>query len=102
MENVFRILDANVNRVAEGLRVLEDLARFYYNDALLTEEIKEIRHGVRKSVNHMYSCFVQHRDSVGDVGLSVSQQNTLDNKNSIRELIIGNFKRVQEGIRVIE
>jgi thiamine-phosphate pyrophosphorylase len=102
VDKIYRIIDANINRVAEGLRVLEDLARFYYEEPQLTEEIKKIRHRVRKSANNFYSDFLDHRDSINDLGLEISQKNDLDNKVNIKELIMGNFKRVQEGLRVIE
>jgi len=48
LDNLYRVLDANVNRTSEGLRVLEDLARFCYNDRLLSKRIKELRHSVRR------------------------------------------------------
>jgi thiamine-phosphate pyrophosphorylase len=42
-----RLIDANLNRAREGLRVLEDLARFELDDAALSERAKQIRHGIR-------------------------------------------------------
>ena len=39
-----RIIDANLNRAAEGLRVLEDIARLGLNDASLSERLKTLRH----------------------------------------------------------
>ena len=102
MNNIYRIIDANINRVSEGLRVLEDLARFKCGEAYLTEEIKKLRHSIRKGVNDFYSQFLSSRDSVNDIGLEISQKNQLDNKSNIKDLIIANFKRVQEGLRVIE
>jgi thiamine-phosphate pyrophosphorylase len=39
-----RIIDANLNRSSEGLRVLEDIARFILGDAMLTQELKTLRH----------------------------------------------------------
>lgn len=95
-------MDANLNRVAEGLRVLEDLARFYYEDKSLTEELKRIRHLVRKTVNHLYPEFISQRDAIGDLGLNISQSNNWDQKHNLKELILGNFKRIEEGLRVIE
>ena len=99
---MYRIIDANINRVSEGLRVLEDMARFYYHDPQLTEELKQMRHRVRKIVNHLYVDCLSSRDSIHDIGFDISQKNDLDNKHHLRELIMGNFKRVQEGIRVVE
>lgn len=102
MNKIYRIIDANINRVSEGLRVLEDLARFYYQDNTVTEQMKQIRHCVRKTVNQLYSTFLNERDAVSDIGFKISQKNELDRKNSLKELIMGNFKRIQEGLRVIE
>jgi thiamine-phosphate pyrophosphorylase len=44
---VYRILDASANRAAEGLRTLEEYARFVLEDPLLTAEAKAIRHELR-------------------------------------------------------
>ena len=35
-----RIIDANMNRIAEGLRFLEELARLMLNDAGLTQLLR--------------------------------------------------------------
>jgi len=102
LEKVYRIIDANINRISEGLRVLEDLARFYYQEVHLTEQIKMIRHKVRKSVNELYLNFLKVRDSVNDIGFDISQKSNLDNKSNLKELVMGNFKRIQEGLRVVE
>ncbi|MHB1155118.1 MAG: hypothetical protein ACYC00_22685, partial [Eubacteriales bacterium] len=102
MNSIYRIIDANINRVSEGLRVLEDLARFKLGESNVTEEIKKLRHGVRKSAKDFYVKFLSSRNSIDDIGLEISQKNMLDNKENINELIMANFKRVQEGLRVIE
>ncbi len=41
-----RILDANLNRAAEGLRVVEDLCRFHFNLKGPARELKELRHAL--------------------------------------------------------
>ncbi|GAH95000.1 unnamed protein product [marine sediment metagenome] len=41
-----RIIDANLNRIGEGLRLLEDLARLLLNDATLTQQLKTMRLGL--------------------------------------------------------
>ncbi|HQQ88513.1 MAG TPA: hypothetical protein PLA72_10985, partial [Smithellaceae bacterium] len=41
-----RVLDANFNRVKEGLRVCEDVCRFVYDDRRLARVFKETRHTV--------------------------------------------------------
>ncbi|MEE9401124.1 MAG: thiamine phosphate synthase, partial [Dehalococcoidia bacterium] len=41
---MLRILDANLNRIGEGLRLLEDISRFTLNDSDLSEQLKALRH----------------------------------------------------------
>ncbi|MFQ5925353.1 MAG: thiamine phosphate synthase, partial [Dehalococcoidia bacterium] len=41
---MLRLIDANLNRISEGLRLLEDVARFLVNDAALSEQLKSLRH----------------------------------------------------------
>lgn len=43
----YRILDASANRASEGLRTMEEFARFVLEDSLLTAEAKSIRHDLR-------------------------------------------------------
>ena len=45
---------------------------------------------------------IENRDSVNDVGLNISMNLKIDEKSSVFELIISNFKRVQEALRTIE
>jgi thiamine-phosphate pyrophosphorylase len=100
--NSYRILDANINRTSEGLRVIEDIMRFNYCNKGTTEKLKKIRHGLRKNFKEFNDEMIFHRDSLKDVGLKISQSTTLDNKHSINELLTANFKRVSESLRVIE
>lgn len=102
LNKIYRIIDANLNRTSEGLRVLEDLSRFYYEESILTEQIKSIRHKIRKSIGIMDKVMINYRNSENDLGLTISKKSKLDNKINIRQLVTGNFKRVEEGLRVIE
>lgn len=102
MNTIWRVIDANINRIAEGLRILEDLARFTANPSNLCSEIRQVRHTVRKSVKEYHAVCLHERDAINDPGISVSFSNTLDQKESKEDLIRGNFKRVQEGLRVVE
>ena len=44
MKEMNRLLDANINRVSEGIRVIEDMARFVYNQKEFSKELREKRH----------------------------------------------------------
>lgn len=98
--SIYRIIDANINRVSEGIRVLEDLCRFYYNDEIKTKELRELRHDVRKTFDN--DELIAYRDSINDIGAAISLKTTVDKKETIEALIKSNFKRIQEGLRTIE
>lgn len=102
MTGLFRIVDANVNRASEGLRVLEDLARFYYSNKVITGELKKLRHDIRKNIADYLPHLMTRRDSLKDVGLTISKELGIDQKASPAELAAANFKRLQEALRVIE
>ena len=102
MDSLFRIIDANINRASEGARVLEDLARFHYNDGEVSGKLKKLRHEIRKNVMTCMPLFLQERDSQHDVGFQVSNELRIDEKASRTELIAANFKRMQEALRVVE
>ncbi len=100
MMSVQRIIDANTNRVSEGLRVIEDVCRFIYENKEWTDEIRCIRHQVRKNVEQ--KTLIHHRETTTDFGLEISASNVLDQKTDVEALVTANFKRVQEGLRTIE
>ena len=102
MEKLYRIIDANVNRASEGLRVLEDLARFQYNDRAVSERLKILRHAIRKNIMDCLPQCIEQRDSSGDIGLSISMETGVDAKSTVTELVTANFKRLQEALRTIE
>lgn len=102
MKELFRIIDANINRASEGIRVLEDIARFYYNNASLTEKLKRLRHEIRKNIMEYLPQCISERNALDDVGLPVSGSLNVDGRNDLFEVIAANFKRCQEALRVIE
>lgn len=100
--SLYRLLDANINRAAEGLRTLEDIARFYLNNTVLTTALRELRHRVRKGVSDLTAPCLTARDSLQDIGLTISKDSALDDKKHLPELTAGAFKRLQEALRVVE
>ncbi len=102
MKYTYRILDANVNRAAEGIRVIEDICRFNFENEELTEKLRNIRHAIRKNLKKYDSHMLKHRDSNHDIGKKITKKSNLDKKNSIHQIIMANFKRALEAIRVIE
>lgn len=95
-----RMIDANLNRVCEGLRVIEDCVRFVYEDEKLQKDIRGLKHDIRKNLDSR--AFINSRKALEDIGLAVSQTTLLDHKSSFHQMITANFKRVEEGLRSIE
>ncbi|MDD2251530.1 MAG: thiamine phosphate synthase [Dehalococcoidales bacterium] len=96
-----RMLDASLNRAAEGLRVLEDVSRMVLNDTSLTHALKKMRHDLDKSPVLAREKLLFWRDSQNDIGQSVSVENTLCHKD-ITSLVAANAQRAQQALRTIE
>lgn len=93
-----RIIDANCNRISEGLRFLEDIARFLLNDAGLTRQLKTMRHDLIKDLSKLDVALLSERDSTSDVGANINRGQQQD----LPSLVTANAKRVQEALRVVE
>ena len=96
-----RIIDASLNRAAEGLRFLEDSARFLLNDPILTEKLKRLRHSIITGDWPFHKQLIQARDSEGDVGANLEVAGGKD-KKSLSSAIVANSRRVQEALRTLE
>lgn len=101
MNDLYRIVDANVNRVSEGIRVLEDVARLHLADPLLCRDLRHLRHRVRQATADLALRCLAARSAETDVGLAVSQEQA-NERPSLSALVAANFKRVEEGLRVLE
>ncbi len=95
---VFQIIDANLDRAREGLRVLEDWARFGLGGNDFVAKIKNYRQILGK--NHL-EVYKQSRNYIEDQfkGLTHQEQN---NRKNPEQIICSNAGRVQEALRVIE
>jgi thiamine-phosphate pyrophosphorylase len=96
-----RIVDANLNRIGEGLRVLEDIARFFLNDSGLTRQLKTIRHNLLTTDLPFQQQLLQARDSLADVGMSIEAPGG-GNERGLSATLVANARRVQEALRVME
>lgn len=94
---ISRVIDANLNRLKEGIRVIEDTLRYFYNDAPLSSSLKSLRHQVKVSDSYL---LLAYRDVDNDVS-KCSIVDELQREN-IPHLMIANFKRAQESARVLE
>jgi thiamine-phosphate pyrophosphorylase len=97
-ESLFRILDANLDRAREGVRVIEEWCRFGLNDSVLAECCKVLRHDLAQL--HRAE-FRAARDTPGDVGTQLTHARE-GQRETINEVLQSNFGRLQEALRVLE
>lgn len=96
-KNNLRLIDANLNRLREGIRVVEDIFRYIYDDKETSSKLKKIRHLSRLKND---ASLLENRDIQNDVlRESIKSEQNRDNLYSI---LIANFKRAQESARVLE
>ena len=96
-KNHLRLIDANLNRLREGIRVVEDIFRYIYNNKEISTKLKSLRH-IARTKN--YYELLETRDVENDVlRESIKSEQNREDLNSI---LIANFKRAQESSRVLE
>src|ERR1035438_8533094 len=96
---VWRLLDANANRAREGLRVVEDTARFVMERPDASAALRGLRHRLDDLTRRHYGELMQHRDVENDSG---RQNRALPYRAGTPELLAANFKRCEEALRVLE
>ena len=98
-QQILRIIDANINRISEGLRVLEDIARFVVENEELSRQFKTVRHQLNSLVEEIGPHIIETRDAPGDVGANFD---VIHDHRDLSSVIRANAKRAQQGIRVLE
>lgn len=99
--DILRILDANINRTGEGLRVLEEFARLSLNDSSVTQQLKNLRHKILQTNTEFQKLLLSARDAAGDVGSAMDVPGEIKTKDPSK-IVIANARRVQESLRVLE
>lgn len=101
-QRIWRVLDANANRAAEGLRVLDEVARLVREDQPNAAVLKELRHELAAAISQLdRGLRLAARSTADDVGtlLTVSQES---NRNDIESIISAETSRVGESLRALE
>lgn len=99
---VMRILDANINRAMEGLRVIEEVARFIIEDKKLTSDIKSLRNKLKKCIENIpKEELLKARNSSSDVGGKLYTKEE-GSRNNLKSIFKSNIKRAEEAMRVLE
>ncbi|MDP2912934.1 MAG: thiamine-phosphate pyrophosphorylase [Candidatus Omnitrophota bacterium] len=102
--DVMRVIDANLNRSREALRVCEDIARFAMNSRALTSQLKSVRHavsGIAKSSAVPLKALPASRDSEGDC-LRRSRFESEMKRDTLSDIFAANIERAKESLRVLE
>lgn len=95
---IYRILDANLDRAREGLRIIEEWCRFGLNNVTLAQECKEMR----QEIATWHSAELRAaRDTPGDLGTALSHPQEEERAN-IEGLLQANLCRIEEALRVLE
>ena len=100
-KQTLRIIDASLNRLGEGLRFLEDLARLQLNDATLTQQLKTMRHELLRSDWTFNQQLIQARNSAGDIGIDMEVPGE-EKQRGLPTMVVANARRAQESLRTLE
>ena len=97
-----RIIDANLNRVKEGLRVCEEITRFILDNHKFTAQFKEARHKIDRLGSKIYSPanLLLQRRAQADVGRLNCRGET--KRGNCKDIFWANLQRVKESLRVLE
>ncbi len=97
-QNVAQLIDANLDRAREGLRVIEDWCRFVLKNKSLVIQIKNWRQQL--GANHL-DIYKDARSVSSDQGTGLGHPNQ-NKRLEASQIVAANFARVQEALRVLE
>ncbi len=97
-KKILRIIDANINRITEGFRVVEEFLRFVYNDEKIYKKLRTLRHQIVKIFSEFYPDTVLERNSINDPGIKAKEKKY----KNVKEIVVSNIHRVTESLRVLE
>ncbi len=103
-KSLYQILDANINRAREGLRVVEEIFRFVRKNSKLTRRCKAMRHALQAILaSSPIDCgkLEQSRDSQKDTGRTIHTTREFT-RASVDDVLCANLHRVGEALRVLE
>lgn len=95
-----QIIDVNLNRLSEGLRIIEELLRFYLTDIQKLERIRKIKRELWSNLNKVRKEVIWSRKSEEDLGRATQFDKT--KRIDIYDIFTANIKRSQEAARVLE
>lgn len=101
MNPTLRILDANLNRAREALRIIDDYARFALDDRDAAAAAKRLRHAVAAIAHSLGEPeLLAARDILGDVGRETKLPSE-QSRESLAAVVAAEFSRLTESLRSI-
>ena len=102
LQAVYRILDASANRAGEGMRTLEEFARFVRCDAKSSESWKALRHDLATTINRIpREDLLRARDTPGDVGTGIGHPSEYQ-RQDLASVVAAAATRTQQALRTLE
>ncbi len=104
IDPALRIIDANLNRAREALRVLEDVARFALGNEGVSRSLKRLRHGLAEAAEALpvdRAMLVACRDAAGDVGAGIKTERELE-RDGLPMVAAAAAGRLTEALRSLE
>jgi len=95
-----RIIDVNLNRLTEGLRVVEDVVRLGLEKPRLLAGVRSLRTRIGRETRALRRRAILSRQSETDLGRSDRFDRT--KRKSLEDVLFANFKRAEESARVLE
>ncbi|RMF37167.1 MAG: thiamine phosphate synthase [Planctomycetota bacterium] len=100
--SALRMIDANANRAAEGLRTIEDYARLVVEDAVAARWAKELRHRLTCALSSVpRPQRLAARSTERDAGTGIHTASELA-RSELSSLIPAAAERVQQALRTLE
>lgn len=97
MDHTNQVADANINRITEGLRVIEEYVRFVRCDEPLTQTLS----GLRKSVSRHHPGWADQL-AIRNIDHDMRAKEPPAPRKDWLGVLRANFKRAEEALRVME
>ena len=97
--DVFRLIDANLARLGEALRVIEDVCRFELCNSNLTHHCQELRHQLKATAQQFNTADLVNARSIA---LDTRAKSTVPQRLDLNDLITASIKRATQAARCLE
>ena len=103
-KSYLKVIDANYNRLQEGIRVIEEYYRFISINEEATYFCKELRHKISQWVLNSKEINFTELHQARSVDNDCLSHNvvSLENRENVEDILGANSQRVKESLRVLE